>query len=770
LVLLLLFDPGRAQATGGETNEEKGDVKLTTTLRYLGAWSPREALTLQAGEEGALRIRFALRDPERVAFEGPLTVRVAVPEASELSLRGADRRGSVVQVPLPEGGGGAVTATLPILVSSRARVKTHALRLHVSAPLLARAGGFRLHDSGAVTVPVQVQTPRRTKVIVLIVIAFAVFLFMVEWLRVDLVAILLMLALPLLCLIDARDTFKALGSNAVVTLIGLMIISAGLKKIGLVSRMARPVIRMAGRSTSQLSFTLSLLVAAISSVMETTGAAAQFLPGIQHACRKRETPIANILMPIGMCAILGGTLTMVGTVPLVLLNDVLPEGMAKLGLLDVTPIGGALVLAGLLYFSTVGRLLLDRVAGGRAGRGRRRPAAAPADVVRSFYHDLGGPFEIVVPADFVPETIVDIRREHQTNIVALSEARGQIEIAPNPTVKVRPGQSLFAYGPEAEVRRFADEHGLEILDKPRRFRDLSNPAVAGVVEAVVSPRAGVIGSTIKEIGFRKNFGVTVLALYREGQVYYSEVSDIPLVTGDALLLHSTWERFQLLQQAHRKFTIITPLEVEVQRPGKTAPALLCLLATLALMLLSALRLQLLPENPAPIPLCLMLGAFGMVVLGVLSIKEAYEAIDWRSVFLIGGLIPLAMAVYRTGTAEWLASAVVSSVGDGLSPVALLLALAAASSALCLVIADVGACALLVPPGAFLAARLGVDPRAAAVVIGLSVTNSFLLPTHQVNALYMGPGDYRTRDYVRVGGGLSLVFIAIVVLMTHYLYA
>jgi hypothetical protein len=141
-------------------------------------------------------------------------------------------------------------------------------------------------------------------------------------------------------------------------------------------------------------------------------------------------------MPIGMFAILGGTLTIIGTVPLVLLNDILPEGMAKLGLLDLTPIGGAFVLAGLLYFSTGGRLLLDRIAIRQAGkRGRQRASSTATDVVRSFYHDLGGPFELVIPADFAAKSIVDIRREHQTNIVALSEARGQVEIAPNPNVK-----------------------------------------------------------------------------------------------------------------------------------------------------------------------------------------------------------------------------------------------------------------------------------------------------------------------------------------------
>jgi di/tricarboxylate transporter len=165
----------------------------------------------------------------------------------------------------------------------------------------------------------------------------------------------------------------------------------------------------------------------------------------------------------------------------------------------------------------------------------------------------------------------------------------------------------------------------------------------------------------------------------------------------------------------------------------------------------------------------MAGALGMILTKVMTISEAYLAVDWRTVFLLGGLIPLGMAVDQTGTAQWLARGIVLGLGDYMSPLMLLIVLACLSCGFTMVISNVGACTLLVPLGISLANQIGVDPRMAAIVIGLGVSNSFILPTHQVNALYMGPGEYRTKDYIKIGGFLSLIYIFILVAMTYFFY-
>ncbi len=160
---------------------------------------------------------------------------------------------------------------------------------------------------------------------------------------------------------------------------------------------------------------------------------------------------------------------------------------------------------------------------------------------------------------------------------------------------------------------------------------------------------------------------------------------------------------------------------------------------------------------------------GMILSKVMTISEAYRSVDWRTVFLLGGLIPLGMAVDQTGTAQWIAKGIIIGLGNFMSPLLLLVILACLSCAFTMVISNVGACALLVPLGVSIAHQIGIDARVAVIVVGLGVSNSFILPTHQVNALYMGPGEYRSRDYIKIGGFLSLIYIVILVAMTYVFY-
>jgi len=196
---------------------------------------------------------------------------------------------------------------------------------------------------------------------------------------------------------------------------------------------------------------------------------------------------------------------------------------------------------------------------------------------------------------------------------------------------------------------------------------------------------------------------------------------------------------------------------------------MCFLMALSLMVLSNFYFQNRPYNPIPLSVCLMVGVIGMVLTRMISINEAYRAVDWRTVFLLGGLIPRGMAVDQTGTAEWIAKGIISGLGTLMSPLVLLIVLAILSCDFTMVISNVGACTLLVPLGISIANHIGGNPRVAAIVVGIGVSNSFILPTHQVNALYMGPEEYQTKDYLKIGGLLAIIYIAILVAMTYFFY-
>ena len=680
----------------------------------------------------------------------------------------------LVKFPVPEGNtSGPLTATVEYTVDSKTKAGRHALWLDIFSELTTLDGN-KIYDEGVASVPFEVDTHLLTKLLLLLVVAIAVILFIFEWVRVDVVGIMMMVSLPELGLLRAEDTFRGISSNAVIAIIGVMIISYGLNRAGLVNRLIAPLLEFVGKSSSRLVVVFSGLISVISSVMQNTGAAVLFLPAIRLVASHRlKVHISRVLMPIGMAAILGGTLTMIGTSPLILLNDILPPGMAKFGFLELTPIGLGLVIGGIAYLSTVGMRLLAGSTANRIDLHNDVHGGAENSILSS-YPLITGPYEIFVPEDYRPEEgpqeVADIRQRFLVNIVATAKDDGTQNMVPLPNNSIQPGFVLCVYGPEKGVGDFVRDYRLILRENPRRFKNtMFNPAVAGIVEAVVSPRSSLVGQTIKEIRFRETFGVNALAIHQAGKTYYRELADLPLQSGDTVLIQGTWEQFHALQDLHQNFIIISPFEEEFHKPEKAKWALTCFLTSLFLMILSSFYFQTRAYNPIPLSVCLMLGALGMIVTRVITISEAYRSVDWRTVFLLGGLIPLGMAVDQTGTAQWLAKGVVLALGNFMSPLVLLIVLAVLSCGFTMVISNVGACALLVPLGISLANQIGIDPRVAAIVVGIGVSNSFILPTHQVNALYMGPGEYRSKDYIKIGGFLSFIYIVILVAMTYFLY-
>lgn len=783
LLALLVFAGGVSTAASPAPAGETVPQTSSQAPRFVTARIRRSEAVLIAGESGFLDIDLSIQDPVDPTG-GTLRWDRAAPHAvvwvSSLPRSGIvfddqipeDRPGHhiLVRMPIPEADTRVLSARIKYSVSPRARAGDHVLWLEVSAPLVT-ADGTEVQDIGIMRSPFQIDSRLRVKLLMLLVIAATVFLFIVEWVRVDVVAILVMLLLPELGLIDAADTFRGLSSNAVVAIIGVMIISFGLNRVGVVGKATRPLLRLVGKSASRLIVAYSSLIAVISSVMQNTGAAVLFLPSIRiSACRRLNIPLSRVLMPIGMAAILGGTLTMVGTSPLILLNDLLPEGMPHFGLLELTPIGLALVVSGIAYLSVAAGLGLGREPAVR----HPLPAMAGADDCFIHYDGISGPFEILMPPNYrpgpEPQELAQIRRERHVNIVALAYRSGDTDTAPSPRSVIGAASGLLAFGTEQAVKDFVQDYGLVQWPTPRIFRDhVNEPTVAGTVEIVITPRSRLAGRTIGEIGFRDSFHVSALALHQGGETYYQEMADRPLGPGDAILVHGTWAQLHALREHDQSFIIISRRETEFLAPEKSKAALASFALALGLMLVSSLYFQNREYNPIPLSVCLMIGAGAMVLSRVITITEAYRAVDWRTVFLLGGLIPLGMAVSQTGTATWIARGIVGTLGDHLSPLLLLFVLAAMSCGFTLVISNVGACALLVPLGISLATQTGVDPRVAAIVVGVGVSNSFILPTHQVNALYMGPGEYKTIDYVKIGGILSLLYIVVLVTMTYLFY-
>jgi len=577
-------------------------------------------------------------------------------------------------------------------------------------------------------------------------------LFSMERLRVDVVAILVMLGLAWTRLVTPAEAFSGLASNAVIAVIGVMIMSFGLDRAGAMKSLTRLLTRSAGTSESRLLALVSSVVAALSAFMQNVGAAALFLPALIRMSRSGRFSLSRLLMPMGFAAILGGTLSMVGSGPLIILNDLLRQnGLEKFGLFGVSPIGLALTAAGIAYFLVFRRAVLP-------DRECPRQPGAQQKLIDTWHLPQG------VHYASVPEgsRIVGMTREesglgtsYPLNLLAILEGQSVLH-APWRYSRFAAGQTLVLLGKREDVERFAADLGLDPAGDREQVQDLLSTLGSGFAEVILPSRSRYAGRTLREMAMRKTFAVEPIALLGGDGDPLQDFSDRPFRTGDTFVVFGPWDNIRAMDD-RRDFVVLTP--VEGASPGAPRPlkALLCFAGAIALILAGF-----------SISLALFSGALAMVLLRVMSIDDAYRAVDWRTVFLLAGLIPMGVAMDKTGAAAYLAGGIMS-VLQGHHPLLLLLAVAVLSTVFSLFMSNVAAAVLLVPLVINLAKLASLDPRMLALLVAVCASNSFILPTHQVNALLMGPGGYRNSDYLRAGGIMTALFLVLAVGTVYLFY-
>ena len=617
-------------------------------------------------------------------------------------------------------------------------------------------------------------------VVVLCLLSFTVFLFVSEIVRVDLAAILVMLTLGLLTfvpglegLLDVNQLFSGFASNAVISIIAVMIIGAGLDKTGVMSRVAAIILKYGGNTERRLIAIISGSVGVISSFMQNVGAAALFLPVVSRISLRTELPLSRLLMPMGFCAIMGGTLTMVGSSPLILLNDLLVSTnrdlppdlqMEPFELFAVTPVGLALIVTGILYFVLFGRWVLPRSEESKDGA----KSQTLKNYLKRIYELEADIFEVVVPEGHPCEgqTLDDIMQRDHVYIIGTFH-KGQRWFAPVIQTKIVPPCRLAVLGRKEVVHEMARLEGFTVLKSLEVFAEDYAPTKSGVAEVVIPPDSSLIGKCAHDVVFRKRYGASLLAIHRYGETLsYVETEDhvatpvgeVPMHVGDTLVIHSTWQSLMRLSR-DRDFVVVTSdFPRDELRPKKVWWALFFFLTALGLILFSEVLLS----------VCLLVGATGMIVTKVLDIDEAYRAVSWSTVFLLASLIPLGQAVQTTGTAEWIAQQILE-VLDGWPVWGLQAGVAVLATVFTLVMSNVGATVLLVPLAVSIAIAAGGDPAIFAMTVAISTSNSFLIPTHQVNALIMGPAGYRVIDFMRTGGIMTILFLIVSLTMMNLVF-
>ena len=588
--------------------------------------------------------------------------------------------------------------------------------------------------------------------LLLSILSVTILLLVWEAVRIDLVAMLAMLALAWTGLLTPQEAISGFSSNAVLAIVAVMIMGEGAARTGLMARLARLIIGIAGNTRRRLMVMSSLAVGLLSAFVQNVGAAALFLPALLNISRRERIPASDLVMPVGFSALLGGLLTMVGCTPLIILNDLLPgSGLEPFGLFAVTPIGLILLLSGIAYSFLFRRWILPRSADDEASS----PQQSLMETWRidyDIYHYAipeGSPLTGLTPEE------ARLWEEYSLNVLALSENE-TIYYAPWRRTVFEAGQDLALLGDPNAIRRFADDYGLVSISSLDEFRRLQDPGVAGFVEVIVPPRSTLVGKTLREYGFRRHWEAEPLIYFSSGEEIRSDFSDREIQAGDLFVVHGLWEHILAMRESD-DLVVTTRLDVKRRRPGKARLAAICFVAAIILSL-----------TGVPISLAFLTGAIVMVLTGVLDMEQAYRAVEWKVVFLIAGLIPLGLAMEQTGTAVFIAEAVMGVV-EGQHPLFFVAGIALLATLFTLVMSNVAAVIVLAPLVISLAEMGGLDARILVLLTAVSTENSFILPTHQVNALLMTAGGYTSRDYVRAGSGMTALFLLIVTLVFYLGY-
>ena len=606
--------------------------------------------------------------------------------------------------------------------------------------------------------------------VVLALLGFTAYLFISERVRADVAAIVVLSLLGVLSItpgfeavVSGATLFAGFSSDAVIAIIAVMIISGGLDKTGVMSRLAGWIVTVGGTSEYRIVFLLSFSAGLLSAFVQNIGVIALFLPVVSRIAARTGLSVSRMLMPVGFCTILGGTITLVGCSPLIILNELLrrangfvpPElAMKPLHLFAVAPVGFALLVVGIAYFVLAGRYILPEDRDKLSALGTRT-----LDYFKRVYGINAGIDEVVVPSDspLIGTTILDAQQRFNVRIIA-TRYQGRVRISPPVSVKIQPPAVLAVIGEPDDVAAFAERGGLRLRSRLQSFTDSLLHTRCGVAELVIPPDSALIGKSIRGLRMRETYQLTVLAVYRAGQTLREDLPNIPFQAGDTLVCHTAWDALARLEK-NRNFVVVTSeYPHEEERPHKLVSALGFFLLSLALVLLSDMRLG----------AAMLIGAIGMVVSGVLSMDEAYAAVSWKTIFLLAGLMPLGLAVQHSGTADWIAQltlAIFAHVPEWVLQVVLALM----ASAFSLVMSNVGATILLVPVAVSIAVSAGADPTLYALIVALGTSNCFLIPTNQVNALIMGPGGYSNADFFRVGGIMTILFLIVSLLVLNAVF-
>ena len=587
-----------------------------------------------------------------------------------------------------------------------------------------------------------------------IILLTAIVLFVSNRLPADLIALLVVVALGLTGVLTTQEAFSGFSRSAVITIIAIFVLTEALQRTCVTDQVGKILLRVGGRSELHLIVIVMLAGAFLSLFMNNIAAAAVLLPAASGAAKRANVNTSRLLMPLAFSTILGGMATLFTTSNIILNSVLRDNGLNGFGIADFLPVGVPLVIAGVVYVAFVGRKSLP--GDSPLERTQAPDAGKQMDLLATY--NLGDKFfRAKVPErSFLigkPLSQSTLREDFDVSIIAI-ERKGRRILDLSPQTELKEGDVLVLEGDEANFRQRDVEPYMEFLPASEwRETDLESRSVE-VVEAMLSPRSRLIGKSLRDAHFREKYGMSVLAIWHNGEEIFTDLAEVNLHFGDALLLQGPRGKLSVISDDPDLILLMEEDESAVTVPGKGRVALTIFAATL---LLAAIFPNVVGE-------IMLGGALATVLTRIITTEQAYSSVGWKSVFLVAGMLPMGIALTKTNAAGIAAAWIFDVVGQ-FGPLPLVAAIFVATVLLTQMVNGAVAAAIVGPVAVSISQQAGIDPRAVIMAVAMATSMAFITPLgHAVNVLVMSPGGYSFRDYVKVGLPLTILLSIVVMIV------
>ena len=601
---------------------------------------------------------------------------------------------------------------------------------------------------------------------VLSLLAIAVVLFATGKVRMDAIALMVIVAFVLSGTLTLNEAFSGFSDPNVILIAALFIIGDGLVRTGVATKMGAWLVSGAGNSETKMLVYLMLTVAGLGAFMSSTGVVAIFIPVVLSVSARMNTSPSRLMMPLSFAGLISGMMTLVATPPnLVVNSELLREGLHGFSFFSVTPIGLVVLILGIVYMLAV-RFMLKTENGESARDGRKRSTFR--DLIRE-YHLTGRARRLAIRpgSPMIGQRLDDLklRERYCANVIGVERWRRfrRVIVNVNGVSEFRARDVLLIdmSASDVDLRQFCGEQMLEpMVLRGEYFADQALDV--GMAEVSLIPDSEMIGKTVREIAFRTRFGLNIVGMKRDGEAMDGSVVDEPLQLGDILLVVGNWRQIALLAKRGRDFVVLNmPVEVDDASPAHSqAPhAIFCLVLMVALMLTDEI-----PNPIAAIIACLLMGKFRCI-----NDESAYKAIHWPSIILIVGMMPFALALQKTGGVDLVVKGLMDVAGSE-GPYLMLGCLFVMCAAIGLFISNTATAVLMAPIALAAAKSMGVSPYPFAMVVAMAASAAFMTPVSSpVNTLVLGPGKYSFSDFVKIGVPFTVLVMVVCVLLIPVLF-